>query len=70
MFYVEGSTLKREQVTDVDWYRDRCGDHLNTQPGFDDHRYLWPCEECGHKSSISSANTYDSHEDYGSSSTE
>lgn len=59
-----------ERFPDVDWYCDRCGDHLNTQPGFDDHRYLWPCEKCGHKSSISGANIYDSHEDYGSSSTE
>lgn len=42
-----------ERFPDVDWYCDRCGEHLNGQAGFDDHRYTWPCEACGHKNSIS-----------------
>lgn len=53
-----------ERFPDIDWYCDRCGDHLNVQSGFDDHRYLWPCAACGFKSSISSANIYESHEDF------
>jgi hydrogenase maturation factor HypF (carbamoyltransferase family) len=52
---------------DVDWWCDRCRAHLNDQSGFDDHRYVWPCTECGHKNSISSANIYDSHEHFGDS---
>ena len=37
---------------------------MNTQAGFDDHRYVWPCAECGHKNSISSDNIYDSHDHF------
>ena len=40
----------------VDWYCDRCGAYLNSQPGFDDHKYIWKCQKCGYKSSISKAN--------------
>lgn len=53
-----------ERFPDVDWYCDRCGEHLNGQAGFDDHRYTWSCEGCGHKNSISRANIYESHEDF------
>ena len=56
-----------ERFPDVDWYCDRCGAYLNIQDGFDDHKYIWKCTECGHKNSISSANIYESHEDYWSS---
>lgn len=53
-----------ERFPDVDWYCDRCGEHLNNQSGFDDHKYTWKCEACGHKNSISSDNIYESHEDF------
>ncbi|HEM3671965.1 TPA: Sec23/Sec24 zinc finger-containing protein [Streptococcus suis] len=43
---------------DVDWYCDHCGAHLNVQSGFDDNKYIWKCEECGRKSSISHDNIY------------
>lgn len=36
----------------------------NDQPGFDDHRYVWKCTECGHKNSISSDDIYESEEDF------
>jgi hypothetical protein len=38
--------------------------HLNSQIGFDDHKYTWKCTECGHKNSVSRDNIYESHEDY------
>lgn len=53
-----------ERFPGIDWYCDRCGAGLNPQAGFDDYRYTWPCEECGHKNSISSGNIYESHDDY------
>lgn len=59
-----------ERFPDVDWYCDRCGEYLNSQSGFDDHRYVWPCEKCGHKSSISAANIYDSAKDFQGNRTE
>lgn len=40
----------------IDWYCDHCGALLNTQKGFDDHKYTWKCKECGYKNSISSDN--------------
>lgn len=45
---------------DVDWYCDRCNEHLNSQSGFDDNNYTWKCEACGHKNSISRDNIYES----------
>ena len=53
-----------ERFPDVDWWCDRCGAHLNIQSGFDDHRYTWKCDECGHKNSISRDNIYESHADF------
>ena len=38
-----------ERFPDVDWYCDRCGEHLNYQSGFDDHKYTWKCTYCGYK---------------------
>ncbi len=40
----------------VDWYCDICGDHLNSQENFNDHKYVWKCTKCGHKNSISKDN--------------
>ena len=42
-----------DRFPDVDWWCDRCGAHLNFQKGFDDHKYIWKCTECGFKNSIS-----------------
>jgi len=53
-----------ERFPDIDWYCDRCNTSLNSQSGFDDHRYIWRCEECGFKNSISAANIYESEEDF------
>lgn len=44
---------------DVDWYCDYCGAYLNMQTDFSDNKYIWKCEECGRKSSISSDNIFD-----------
>lgn len=41
-----------ERFSNIDWYCDRCNAYLNSQPGFDDHKYTWKCTECGHKNSI------------------
>jgi len=47
-----------ERFPDVDWYCDKCGSFLNNQDGFNDHKYLWKCTECGFKSSISKDNIH------------
>ena len=52
-----------ERFPDIDWWCDHCNAYLNIQTGFDDHKYIWACTECGFKNSISSANIYDSIED-------
>lgn len=49
---------------DVDWFCDRCTAYLNDQVGFDDYRYTWKCDSCGHKNSISRDNIYETHEDF------
>ena len=49
-----------ERFPDVDWYCDRCNAHLNSQSGFDDNKYTWKCEACGHKNSLSRDNIYES----------
>ena len=53
-----------ERFPDVDWYCDRCNAHLNSQSGFDDNKYTWRCEACGHKNSISRDNIYESQDAY------
>ena len=40
----------------IDWYCDRCGDCLSEQKDFDDHKYIWKCNCCGYKNSISKDN--------------
>lgn len=51
-----------ERFARIHWSCDRCGAYLNGQSGFDDHKYIWKCTECGFKSSISSDNIRESHE--------
>ena len=48
----------------IDWHCDRCGAYLNSQEGFDDHKYLWKCTECGHKNSISRDDIYASDDEF------
>lgn len=38
-----------ERFPNVDWWCDRCNAYLNGQSGFDDHKYIWECTECGIK---------------------
>ncbi len=53
-----------KRFPNVRWFCDRCGSSLDEQRGFDDHKYVWQCSECGHKNSISRSNIYASDEDY------
>lgn len=53
------NNLMSERFPDVDWYCDRCRAYLNGQLGFDDHKYIWRCKECGYKNSISAANIFE-----------
>ncbi len=48
--------LIKPRFPDIDWYCDHCGSSLNNQRGFNDHKYIWKCKECGYKNSISWAN--------------
>ena len=41
---------------DTDWFCDNCNAYLNSQPNFDDRKYIWKCKKCGYKNSISAAN--------------
>lgn len=52
--------LADQRFPNVDWYCDRCNAHLNSQSGFNDYKYTWKCEACGHKNSISRDNIYES----------
>ena len=47
---------RKPRFPGVDWYCDHCGDYLNNQAGFDDHKYIWKCTNCGGKNSISRDN--------------
>ena len=46
----------KERFPGIDWYCDKCDAFLNSQPGFNDHKYTWICTNCGHKNSISRTN--------------
>ena len=41
---------------DYEWYCFKCKECLNSQVGFDDHKTVWKCTNCGHKTSISKDN--------------
>ena len=53
-----------ERFPGIDWHCDRCGAYLNSQEGFDDHKYLWKCTECGHKNGISRDDIYASDDEF------
>ena len=40
----------------INWYCDKCNAFLNIQKGFDDHKKIWKCKECGFKNEISEKN--------------
>lgn len=46
----------KQRFPDIDWFCDGCGAYLNSQPKFDDRKYVWKCSKCGYKSSLSYAN--------------
>lgn len=45
--------MREPRFPGIDWYCDNCGSCLSDQKGFDDHKYVWKCRECGFKNSIS-----------------
>lgn len=47
----------------IEFYCDRCGEHLNEQEGFDDHQSPWKCTACGFENEISEHVIYNSQED-------
>ena len=47
----------------IEFYCDRCGEHLNEQEGFDDHKSPWKCTACGFENEISEHVIYNSQED-------
>ena len=52
-----------ERFSGIDWFCDCCDTYLNSQPGFDDHKYTWKCTNCGHKNSISRDNIVENEEE-------
>ncbi len=57
-YYYEGDDLEK-RFPGIEWYCDRCGEHLNEQEGFDDHHHIWKCTNCGYKNAIEVRNIYD-----------
>ena len=57
-YYYEGDDLDK-RFPGIEWYCDRCGEHLNEQEGFDDHHHVWKCTNCGYKNAIEIRNIYD-----------
>ena len=60
----KGGEHMSERFPETDWYCDHCNAYLNSQSGFDDHKYTWKCTECGHKNSISRDNIYETEADF------
>lgn len=50
------SKSKSARFPEYEWYCAKCGDCLNNQSGFDDNKFIWKCDNCGHKNSISKDN--------------
>lgn len=55
----EEDKMMGDRFPGVEWYCDSCNEYLNNQAGFDDHKYIWQCTECGYKNSISSTNIFE-----------
>ncbi len=50
------SKSKDARFPEYEWYCARCHERLNDQSGFDDNKFIWKCNNCGHKNSISKDN--------------
>ncbi|MCI6914061.1 MAG: hypothetical protein MR799_01075 [Lachnospiraceae bacterium] len=50
--FYDGDDLDK-RFPGIEWYCDRCGEHLNEQTGFDDHLHIWTCQKCGYDNVIS-----------------
>lgn len=61
--YYDGDDLDR-RFPGIEWYCDRCGEHLNDQPGFDDHQHYWTCTKCGYKNRLSIDDIYNCEMEY------
>ena len=48
----------------VSWQCDKCGDILDSQPGFDDHMPVWQCRKCGYLNKIDFSTINSNTEDY------
>ena len=47
-----------------DWYCDKCGEHMNYQPGFTTSSDEWNCTSCGYTNDVSTDNImYDDEDD-------
>lgn len=57
----EGDDLDR-RFPGICWRCDQCGDHLDEQPGFDDHLPLWQCRRCGTVNRIELDEIYENEE--------
>ena len=42
-----------KENTEIDWYRDNCGEQLNNQTGFNRSDGSWVCEMCGYSNDVS-----------------
>ena len=60
--YYTGDDLEK-RFPGIEWYCDNCFDHLNKQPGFDDHLDFWQCRKCGHINPIREDQIYENEED-------
>lgn len=61
--FYEGDDLDR-RFPGIEWYCDRCGEHLNEQPGFDDRQSFWICKKCGCKNPLNMDNIYNCEMEY------
>ena len=57
----DGDDLGR-RFPGIEWFCDRCGDHLNEQEGFDDHLPVWKCTRCGYPNKLDYSAVFDSRE--------
>ena len=61
--FYEGDDLDK-RFPGIEWFCDRCGDHLNEQEGFTDEAPVWICRNCGYENRIDADVIFASREDY------
>lgn len=61
--FYEGDDLD-SRFPGIEWYCDRCGEHLNDQPGFSDKEPLWHCRLCGYPNPIRLTAIYNCEKEY------